>query len=521
MKYLPTHLLLAAAIWFPVHLPGADEPAAVLLRYASTSSQTNAYTLDLEVQGESGKESLSGTFTVITRPVATNLIGISLRGSLRPKPGAMMSPMVGYRPGSSAPLLASLSGPYMEGRELLVDTRGRILRQAGDLALPIPLGQLAASLFTSFPAEAAGGWESEEEVFVLDEPLLQGPATAFLNPSSSGMGYMPSYYPGRSPQAVLAARQKIKVRATEVTPETVTLQKTLSLDSVMLTGQEPRVSASGEGQIQLDRATGWPKRVEMQCRTVAVTETLSRRSMLSLKWQMLEGKEREAIVSPPPPPPPPPRVAPPATLPTEDLTKLLQRLKTEDGGSREMAARELESQNSRLTATPELLAQMVSLLSSGNDTLRHAGLMVLASHGTREHVPLLIKALSDSDAGLRGAVVKGLGRLQDPRAVEPLVLLVATGLDATGQSDQPFYRRNRESAAGEALIRIGAPAEPAVLDLLKEKNLETRIQACTILKQIGTKKSLGPLKELTVAPSKELGEAAAEACRAIQSRNAN
>ena len=513
MKYLPTHLLLAAAIWFPGQLPGADEPAAVLLRYASTTSQTNAYTLDLEVQGESGKESLSGTFTVITRPVATNLIGISLRGSLRPKPGPMM-PSMGFRPGYSVPLLASLSGPYMEGRELLVDTRGRILRQAGDLALPIPLGQLAASLFPSFPAEASGGWESEEEVFVLDEPLLQGPATAFLNhSSSSGMGYMPSYYPGRSPQAVLAARQKIKVRATEVTPETVTLQKTLSLDSVMLTGQEPRVSASGEGQIQLHRATGWPKRVEMQCKTVAVTETMSRRSMLSLKWQMLEGKEREAIVSPPPPPPP---VAAPATLPTEDVAKLLQRLKTEDGGSREMAARELESQNSRLTATPELLAQMVSLLNSGNDTLRHAGLMVLASHGTKEHVPLLIKALSDSDASLRGALVKGLGRLQDPRAIEPLVLVLAAG-----QSDQPFYGRNRESAAGEALIRIGPPAEPAVLDLLKEKNIETRIQACSILKQIGTKKSLGPLKELTVGPSKELGDAAAEACRSIQSRNAN
>jgi hypothetical protein len=512
MKYLPAQLLLAVAILFPMPLPGAEEPAAVLLRYTSTVSQTNAYSLEIQVQGESGKESLSGTYTVITRPVATNLIGISLRGQLRPKPGPMMPPM-GYRPGSSAPLLASLSSPYLEGRELLVDTRGRILRQAGDLALPIPLGQLAASLLTSFPAEASSGWESEEEVFVLDEPLLQGPATAFLNPSSSGMGYMPSYYPGRSPQAVLAARQKIKVRAMEVTPETVTLQKTLSLDSVMLTGQEPRVSASGEGQIQLDRATGWPKRVEMQCKTVAVTETMSRRSMLSLKWQMLEGKEREAIVSPPPPPPP---VATPTTLPSEDLAKLLQRLKTEDGGSREMAARELESQNSRLTATPELLAQMVSLLSSGNDTLRHAGLMVLASHGTKEHVPLLIKALSDSDASLRGAAAKGLGRLQDPRAVEPLVLLVAAG-----QADQPFYGRNRESAAGEALIRIGPPAEPAVLDLLKEKNIETRIQACSILKQIGTKKSLGPLKELTVCPSKELGEAAAEACRSIESRNAN
>ena len=60
-----------------------------------------------------------------------------------------------------------------------------------------------------------------------------------------------------------------------------------------------------------------------------------------------------------------------------------------------------------------------------------------------------------------------------------------------------------------------------MLALLKEKNLETRIQACNILKQIGTKKSLGPLKDTTLNPSKEVSEAAAEACRSIQARETN
>jgi HEAT repeat protein len=91
---------------------------------------------------------------------------------------------------------------------------------------------------------------------------------------------------------------------------------------------------------------------------------------------------------------------------------------------------------------------------------------------------------------------------------------------ATGQGDQPYYRSGRESAAAEALAHIGPSAEPAVLALLKEKNIETRCQACNVLKQIGTKKSLGPLEGLTANPSKELSEAAAEACRSIQSREA-
>jgi hypothetical protein len=77
------------------------------------------------------------------------------------------------------------------------------------LALPIPLGQLMASLVQPLPAEATAGWEAEDDVFVLDEPLLQRPATAFLNPPG-GFGY-PSYYPGRPAQGVLTARQKTRI----------------------------------------------------------------------------------------------------------------------------------------------------------------------------------------------------------------------------------------------------------------------------------------------------------------------
>ena len=53
-----------------------------------------------------------------------------------------------------------------------------------------------------------------------------------------------------------------------------------------------------------------------------------------------------------------------------------------------------------------------------------------------------------------------------------------------------------------------------------EKNcaLETPMRTGNVLKQIGTKKSLAPLKELTGDPVKELSEAAAEAARSIQGR---
>jgi hypothetical protein len=414
--------------------------------------------------------------------------------------------MMGYRPGSSLPLSSYNYGYGSQDKELVIDERGKIVRQAGDLALPIPLGQLAASLVQPFPAETTAGWEAEEDVFVLDEPLLQGPATAFLNPPG-GLGYG-GYSPGRAAQGVLAAQQKTKIKVTEVTPATVTLQKTMSLDTRMLTGSEPRVSATGEGRIEFDRALGLPKRVELECTTVAVTENLSRRSVITLRWHLLEGTERDQAIAPPP-------QVPETKFSPEELAKAQEQLTSDDPASREAAARDLSG--SRLgTPTPELIALMASLANDRDDSVRHAALTILANHGTKEQVPLLIKALNDPDAGMRATVAKGLGRIKDPRAIEPLVILLATG-----QSDQPYYRPPRESAAADALVHIGTAAELAVLALLKEKNIETRCQACNMLRHIGTRKSLGPLKDLTLNPSKELSEAAAEACRSIQSREAN
>ncbi len=482
----------------------AAETTPVLLRYGFAPGQTNAYSLQIEAQGEAGREAIAGTFVVISRAVATNLIGLTWRGQLRPnfKPG--MAPMMGYRPGYTMPLSSYMYGPQSENRELVMDERGEVIRQAGDMALPIPLGQLMTSLVQPLPAEATTGWETEKDVAVLDDPLVQGPATAFLG-SPGGFGY-PGYFPGRMPQGVLAARQKTTIKVKEITPAAVTLQKTLSLDSRMLTGLEPRISAAGEGQIVLDRAGGLPKSVELECKTVVATENVTRRSVVTLRWQLLAGAERDKAIAPPP------SMGPETKLKPDELAKLQEQLRSDDQFKRQSAARELSG--SRLgTPTPELLSLMVSLANDQDDTVRRAALTVVANHGEQEQVPLLIKGLNESDAAVRTTVAKGLGRIKDPRAIQPLVSLLATG-----QTDEPFYRPNRESAAADALVRIGPTAEPAVLTLLKEKNLETRRQACNILKQIGTKKSLSALKDLTLNPSKELSEAAAEACRSIQAR---
>ncbi len=292
---------------------------------------------------------------------------------------------------------------------------------------------------------------------------------------------------------------------TGATPETVTLRQDVTLETLLRTGNEPRISGSIQTKVVLDRAEGWPRLVEMEGKSAALTENLSRSSVLSLKWQLLEGAEREAALNPPPPRP--------QEIPAVDTAKLMTDLESDNLFTRQSAARELTMTGRTVKPTPELMALAVKLVADRDDTLRHAGQTLLANYGSREHVPLLLRALKEAnDSSMRMTLAKGLGRLEDPRAAEPLAELIAIG-----QSDQ-FSHFQRDTPVAEALTKMGPPAEGAVLALLKEKNADTRISACNILKQIGSKKSLSALKELTGNPVKELSEAAAEAARSIQGR---
>ena len=502
MRRFSVFFLLIPLTAFCVGGRAAGKVKKIALRYSVPAQNTNVYRVEIETQGESGKETVVGDYVLNIHPAAGGLISVSARGQAHQKPGRAPS-LMGYRPGYGPSLTSLLMGNPSEARELVFDEHGNTARQAGDASLPIPLGQLLSSLILKLPNEPVSSWEAEQEVFVLDEPLLLGPAPVFPS-TMGGMGYQP-FYPGRGSQGVLAARQHTQVKMTEVTAATVTLEKKATLKTICYTGKEPRVSSTTEGRLIIDTATGWPKTIEMKCNTIVLTENLSRRTALNLKWQLLEGAERDAALVPPSEQKPSP----------PDWTKLMNQLDSDDNFKRETAARQLTmSVNQSIAPPPELLPALAKLENDGSEAVRQAVFTVLAGFGTTDHVPLLLKGLRNpDDAGIRLACAKGLGRLKDPRAVEPLADLLAAG-----QTDQFSSRMSRPNPVMDALIHIGPEAETAVASLLQQKNVETLTQACLILKSVGTRKSLPALKELTGYPNKELSEAAADAVRSIQSR---
>lgn len=473
---------------------------ASALRYRLPEGVTNLYSVSIEVRGENGTEALAGNLNVASRTVASNVFGLNLRGTLMPK----RDPSIPFRPpmygsGGSYPRW-SMPVYLNEGLDIQFDERGQLLRLSGDYALPIPLGTLAQAFVEVLPAKPDSKWESTDNLAVLDEPFSLGPALSFIPLQPYGMSSYVGPMGSRGNQyALVPVTRKLRYEIKSSSSQ-VTIAKRLSLDSQLQFGSEPRISASGEGEFVLNQESGLLLRAELQCKAVANSDTVTRRSTVVLKLKLLEGAEREAALQAAPNPSP----RPAKKLTGEEVQKLMEDLKSNENSTRSMAASKLQTAE-LAEVPPGLLELMTGFLNQEDSMLRSAAAKVIADYGTTEQVPALLKLLKDSENSSHYNIIRGLGRLKDKRAAEPLAALIASGSSDAYQ-------------AVEALSKIGSDAEDAVLPLLQEKHNETKRQACKVLKDIGTKKSLEPLRELMLSTDRSLSDSAGEAVRAIMAR---
>lgn len=482
---------------FPVHAARAP-----LLRYRPCEGRTNVYNLQFELRGESGTDVIAGNLIVIGKPGPSNVITLSLRGTLVPKrdgnprpPTMMGSP--GY-PRWSMPIT-------INENELQFDGQGRLLRAVGDWPLPFPLGSVAQALVERLPAKAESRWETEDELAMIDDPLNLGPGSLFagLPPNYSSYSFYGGPYGSRPGNAILAVTRKTRYEIKSSEVGLTTVSKHLNLDSHLMAGAEPRIAATGEGEFVFDTNLGQLASASLEAKGVVNTDTVTRRSATTLRLKLLDGTERENALRP--------MTTqtlsggtPPKKLTREEIDKLAADLKSDDATTRMTAANKL--QTAELSEAPASLLEFLTEKAGESDSsLRYAAIKIIGDYGTKDQVPTLLQWLKSDDSFSRNAAVRGLGRLKEKSAAEPLAAMLATG-------GSDGYQ------AVEALTKLGPDAEDAVLPLLQEKHVETRRQVCNVLKQIGTKKSLEPLRELMLNKDRQVNEAAAEAVRAIAAR---
>ncbi len=126
----------------------------------------------------------------------------------------------------------------------------------------------------------------------------------------------------------------------------------------------------------------------------------------------------------------------------------------------------------------------------------------LAKWATAAEAPYLIKLMDDIDGNIKVKAMYALGKLKDARGVDPLAQRLADG----------GYR----PIASQALKDMGPIAEKAVAEFLNHPDMGLRIEACNILKVIGTRASHAALIKLAWEDNQGLAQAARAALPADQ-----
>jgi len=108
----------------------------------------------------------------------------------------------------------------------------------------------------------------------------------------------------------------------------------------------------------------------------------------------------------------------------------------------------------------------------------------------KENVKDLIKALKDKNPDVRKIAVEALGKIGDPRAVEPLI--------QTLKGEDRWVRKDlRENSAWvlvvSALVNIGKPAVEPLTHALKDEVSDVRETAVKALGKIGDRRAVEPL----------------------------
>lgn len=154
---------------------------------------------------------------------------------------------------------------------------------------------------------------------------------------------------------------------------------------------------------------------------------------------------------------------------------------------------------------PKVAPELVKLLDSPVDPLRVSVANALEKWATPEVGPSLVRALRDKNPTVRMPIIRTFEKLKTPEAAEAIC--------------ERLNDPNDQLAASVALRNIGAVAEDALIKQLNSTNKAAVQQVCDILSEIGTPKSLGPLKVAGLTAGFPVDSYAEKARSAIQKRH--
>jgi hypothetical protein len=447
------------------------------------------------------------TVTIIHQPDDT--YKVNCRSSL----GQRKQPKQGGAVGA-----VNIPVPAFGGTDIEMDGSGGIQNAKPNIPLPFLLGDLGLLFIEPLPPDNRGTWRSSS-TFTLTlgkssnaGGLPFGPRAAIPRPRIGGPPGRPPIGPvGRPGQTqtetvTLPAREQIDYTRGQPVGDTVTIQKrsTLKTDP----GAAVSLSLIGEGPITFDLKNGMPRSIDFKGTLLAVQGNSTTRIPVTVTCKLVEGAERDRVLTPPPAPPPAKVEVPPPVqqkpLTDADVDPILADLRGPDRTRRRLALERL-AQSQPTARRAEVARAIEAVLADNSDTFVHpTAAKALGVWGTPESVPLLINLVEHQNVFLRREAITALGKLKDERAAEP----VARRLTDFGDRGSVI----------KALQELGPKAEKAVLPYLQHQDLFLRLEVCKVLKVIGTKESIPALEAATRDSNRGFANEAKAALDAVKNR---
>ena len=468
------------------HSVWAAQPAAAAkrskqrrpLRYGWKAGQTLAYSVTVEADCGEYVAVLKGTPTYTVQSADGDSIELLFRGTLnglnRQKKQNIHRPgrfpfRPAFRPIHHSPFSSATGvgpGGLLRGTELTMNPRGQIVRMTGSSQLPYLLGNLSELMLETLPEKNQKKWTATKDVAIT---------------KSQGRFPRPSFLHDRDETSTTATQETVYT-IQETTDNEVVIDKSYELKTAALVNGKPQFEITGTGQVHFDLAAGVPATMDFEQRLIEREGNVTKETPIKITYKLLDEAEREKLrqttevattkVA-----------AGKAAKPLSDSERK-QTLADLASGERIRFLRRLGELQFKAPEAPddEVASALAVHLENEQNSIRCAAAKALETWATTQTVPALLKALDDDFPIVRMSATKALGRLKPAQAAEPIAKRLPNLQDRIWSSN--------------ALRKMGAVAEPAVLELATHHAWEVRTEVCKILAEIGTPKSEPALKKM-------------------------
>jgi hypothetical protein len=465
-------LIFATAFVFVMvsNLQAADE-SVPLLRYGFAAGKEYAFQVNIQVEAENHDETHEGVLSYTVASAKDKEFVLRQSGSLGNRIKAhdnatVMSPIpIGLMMGRMGMPVAGVQ------QGITINRQGERINSRQLTPLPFLLGDTETLVIEEFPAQAQSNWEKHRDVEIVER------ASSAPFGRLGGIGMRGATSDGKH----TAAKEQINYTVIKSDGGSVDISKKYSLLASPESDQPARFEMTGEGQFTFDQAEKLIKTLSMKYECRLNEKNVTRKYPITLTYSLLSKEElaerkkkaeeaRAAAI----------KAAEPKEFEPGERDKLLKDLKSADN-------RRIIDAANRLAKTPvddhpaDISKALVLLLGHSDTRVRNSAAAALKVWASPEAESALIKASQMEDASVRNPAIEALGNIKTPQAAKAAA--------------EQMYRSRGE--ASKALKAMGPVAENATIECLKDRDMWVRGEACNVLKEIGGKKSIKALHDLS------------------------